>query len=216
MLLGGIDLGAETVKLEEFVLGSIYPIHAAIVCVECLPIVNPRKAPGLLRVFDHDREKCVETLEQLVCDILDSCSNQYEADALLLERADIPAWYYYNGKQVSPALGNRNQSTSAHLALGLNLRKIVGHKFFITQNDDVWFVNKSDSIYTWGPGSSSYWGIRTVYRCLASLFLFALLVIVLPVLFITPFSPRLRVVLDITRTEFHCCYFKVCFVVIVL
>lgn len=214
MLLDVPDLGEETARLEAFVLGSIYPIHAAIVCVECLPQVNPLLGPGLLRVFDHDRKRCADTLQRLVCDVLDSCANQYEADAVLLERADIPAWYYYSGKQVAMALGTRSKCTSAHLALGQNLRKIVGHKFFITQNDDVWFVNKSDSIYTWGLGSSPYWSIRSTYRCLASLLLFTLLVILLPVIFITPFSPRLRILLDITRTEFHCCYFKVGWVII--
>ncbi|GBG29226.1 Short transient receptor potential channel 3 [Hondaea fermentalgiana] len=248
------DRPEEEAILREFIDRSRFPLHIALMSAHVL-----RSVFGLEKRFWDSYQSHADNFQNLVCNILDCCEDQAEAEELLRERADIPSWRRENGTLVTRPLAHRHKSTCAYLAVKYRLKRVVAHKFFTTQNDAIWFNDANDSLYTRGLGSlanlsASFFplfkqgktsevpvrtggptaqrfdvdrktrneslvafllrvpglktSIQASYRACVSLVLLVLLVLMTPVLWLLPFSRSLRIIVDIPRTEFACCYFK--------
>lgn len=250
------DQSEETRIFRRFVARSRFPLHIGLMCAHVL-----RSVFGLEKRFWDSYQAHADSFQDLVCEILDCCEDQDEAEELLRERADIPAWRRDNGEFSSRSMAHRHKTTCAYLAVKYRLKRVVAHKFFTTQNDSIWFNDAHDSLYTRGLGSLaklsasvfplfkqgnhnetpignyilarssqrfevdrktnlegfvSYilrvpgfkTAVQGTYRVCVSIGLLVFLVLLTPVLWFLPFSPSLRIIVDIPRTEFACCYFK--------
>jgi len=129
---------------RKFVTRSRFPLHMCLLCAHVL-----RTSVGLNKRFIYLEH--AQNFEKLACEILDCCDDIGEANQLLRERADIPAWRREDGTLVRRPWASRHKATCAYLAVKFRMKDLVAHKFFPTQNEATWF-NTRDSLYVHGLG----------------------------------------------------------------
>jgi len=218
-------------EIEQFnhlIAGSRYPLHAALCAANSL-----KYRDGVEKRHWDAYDFHANYFQDMACGILDACEDQDEAEQLLRERSDIPAWVDKDGIPVQRIYAHRRKATCAYLAVKYMLKKVVAHKYFTTQNDAIWYGDVSDSLYTKGIGGiqahkhfnkrrNAVSAFRTyllripgftgffvqAYRLAISFLLMVFLALSSPILALLPYSYSLRVLIDIPRTEYASCYYK--------